>query len=133
MVALSLVWITAFALGVLTYELCKAWYGRPPPFAVPATLAFVVVASLAAAAFLKPNLPFASVKVVLLFALCSGVFGCYGADLALDFNLKFKFKSLAEPLLAPATVWPSDLHVESISPTPSAPAPPTLVCPYVRL
>ena len=128
----SLVWlIGTCALGGITYELCKWWYGRTPPFAVAASLAFVVDASLAAAAL--TTFSTVSFEVTVLYALASGIQGCLGADLARDFNRKFKFKSLAEPLLAPSTVWPSDLHVESISPTPSAPDPPTLVCPYVRL
>ena len=124
MVAFSLVF--AFALGGITHELCKWWYGRPPPFAVVACLAFVVDASLAAAAL--TTFSTVSFEVTVLYALASGIQGCLGADLARDFNRKFKFKSLA-----PSTVWPSDLHVESISPTPSAPDHPTFVCHYVRL
>ena len=125
--AFSFVWMTGTcALGGGTYELCKAWYGQPPPFAVAATLAFVVNASLAAAALATFPIATLSSEVILLYALASGIQGCLGADLARDFNRKFKCKSLA-----PSTVWPSDLHVESISP--SAPDHPTFVCHYVRL
>ena len=36
-VGFTLVWATGtIVLGGITYELCKAWYGRPPPFAVAA-------------------------------------------------------------------------------------------------
>ena len=125
-VAFALVWITGtVVLGGITYELCKAWYGRPPPFAVAATLAFVVDASLTAVS-LKSPFPSASLNIyILLLALCFGWFGWYGADLARA-AAGAPHAHRTTPL-APSTVWPSDLHVESFSP--SAPVPPSFVCP----
>ena len=99
--------------------------GRPPPFAVAATLAFVVDASLTAVNLIS-TFPSASIKIyTLLLALCSGGIGWYGADLARA-AAGAPHARRTKPL-APSTVWPSDLHVESISP--SAPVPPTFVCP----
>ena len=130
MVSLVLL-IANCAMGVLTYELCKAWYGRTPPFAVAASLAFVVDASLAAAAW--TTFSTVSFKVTLVYALGSGIQGYLGADLARDIARARAAAAAPRPqdealqLLAPSTVWPSDLPVESISP--SAQVPPTFVCP----
>ena len=129
MVAFSLLF--AFALGGITHELCKWWYGRPPPFAVVACLAFVVDASLAAAAL--TTFSTVSFEVTVLYALASGIQGCLGADLARGIARAAAAAAAPRPqdealqLLAPSTVWPPDLQVESISP--SAPVPPTFVCP----
>ena len=58
-------------------------------------------------------------------ALFAGVFGWYGAEFGRA-AAGAPHARRTKPL-APSTVWPSDLHVESISP--SAPVPPTFVCP----
>ena len=125
MVAFALVWMTGTcALGGITYELCKWWYGRTPPFAVAACLAFVVVASLTVPAF-RERFTLASFEATLLYALCFGFLGSFGDDLARA-AAGAPHAHRTKPL-APSTVWPPDLHVESISP--SAPVPPTFVCP----
>ena len=123
--AFSFVWMTGtFFLGGITFELCKAWYGRPPPLAASVALAAAVDACLTATAFGT----FFSC-CVLPRALCSAAVGCLGA---LSLGLRPAAAAprpqdeAAQPL-APSTVWPPNLHVESISP--SASVPPGFVCP----
>ena len=122
----SLVCVTGtLFLGGITFELCKAWYGRSPPLAAAAILAAAVNACLTAAAFGR-LLGFTSVFPC---ALSSAAFGCVGA---LSLGLQ---PAAAAPRpqdealqpLAPSAVWPPNLHVESISP--SASVPPGFVCP----
>lgn len=125
----TLVWMTGtFFLGGVTSELFNRWYGRwygrPLPLTAAATLAATFDACLTAGA-LEPL----GFNRVLQCALSSAAIGCLGA-LALGLN-----PAAAAPRpqdetlqpLAPSTVWPPNLHVESISP--SASVPPAFVCP----
>jgi hypothetical protein len=124
------VWLfdTCF-LGVCTFELCKARYGGPPPFAAVATLAATANAVVSAWFIF----PLASFNRVLLFALCFAFLGsCAAAAAAADAAARAaaaarRLQDEALQPLAPSTVWPPNLHVESISP--SAPVTPAFVCP----
>ena len=132
-VGFGLVWLfdTVF-LGVCTVELCTARYGGLPPFAAVVTLAATANAVVSAAAF-GFIFPLASFNRVLLFALCFAFFGsCGAAAAAADAAARAaaaarRLQDEALQPLAPSTVWPPNLHVESISP--SAPVPPAFVCP----
>lgn len=129
-VGFCLVWLfdTCF-LGVCTFELCKARYGGPPPFAAVATLAATANAVVSAWFIF----PLASFNRVLLFALCFAFLGsCAAAAAAADAAARAaaaarRLQDEALQPLAPSTVWPPNLHVESISP--SAPVTPAFVCP----